>query len=91
VASGSGSAASFTVQGDPNLTYSIGLPPDGVVSLEGPAGTMAINLFQSAPSGAGVLSGIGAQTLAVGATLTVGANQAPGAYAGNFTVTVNYN
>lgn len=86
-----GSAATFTVQGDAALTYSIGLPADGVVSLSGPGGSMGVNLFVSVPAAAGVLGGIGAQTLTVGATLSVGNNQAPGPYSGNFTVTVNYN
>ena len=43
------------------------------------------------PSGAGQLDALGNQTLTIGATLNVGANQAPGDYSGSFSVTVAYN
>jgi hypothetical protein len=46
--------------------------------------------FSSSPS-VGQLSAGGTQTLAVGATLTVGSSQATGSYSGSFDVTVNYN
>jgi hypothetical protein len=55
---------------------------------------MIVDNFASNPSGAGlVLSGAGAQTVTVGATLNVNGSQTPGTYtsATPFTVTVNYN
>ena len=56
---------------------------------------MAVGTFTSTPTVAagGTLDALGAQNIYVGATLTVGANQAPGTYtnATAFTVTVNYN
>lgn len=94
VPSGSGSAALFSVTGDPSVTYSITLPANGVVSLTSGANTLAVDNFTSNPStttaSTGLLSAGGSQTLAVGATLTVGSNQPSGSYSGSFSVTVNY-
>jgi hypothetical protein len=83
-------AASFSVTGADNNTYSITLPVDGTTTITGAGDPMGVN-FVSSPSGAGTLSGAGAQTLLVGATLSVGASQAAGAYAGTFDATVDYN
>lgn len=91
VSSGSGSAASFNVSGTPNATYAISLPANGVVSLTSGSNSMAVNNFTSNPASSGQLSGGGSQTLMVGATLSVGSNQATGTYSGSFNVTVNYN
>lgn len=92
LSSGSGSAASFRVSGDPGLTYDIVLPPDGRVQLANGTGqTMPVNSFTSNPAGAGQLDLSGAQTVTVGATLTVGAGQVAGSYSGSFDVTVDYN
>lgn len=95
ISSGNGAAASFTVTGIPGATYSITLPVNGVVSMAlagNPATTMAVNNFVSNPvatSGStGLLTG-GTQILTVGATLSVGSNQASGSYSGSFNVTVN--
>lgn len=90
ISSGTGSAARFTVSGD-LVAYSILLPPNGMTSLSGPSGaTMALNNFTSVPNGAGTLSGGGSQIVNVGATLSVGVSQTPGAYTGTFSVTVDY-
>lgn len=91
VPSDAGVAAQFAVSGDPNLTYAITLPADGTVSLASGANTMALNSFTSNPSVTGTLGGAGTQTVSVGATLSVGSNQAVGNYSGSFDVTVNYN
>lgn len=91
VPSGAGAAAQFSVSGDPNLTYAITLPGDGTVSLTSGANSMALNTFTSSPNLTGTLSAGGTQTLLVGATLSVGGNQATGSYSGAFDVTVNYN
>ena len=91
VPSGSGAAAQFAVSGDPNLTYSISLPADGVVALASSTNSMAVNTFTSSPSSTGTLSAGGTQTVSVGATLNVGSNQAIGNYSGSFNVTVDYN
>ena len=89
--SGNWSAASFSVTGDPNATYAISLPANGMVALTSGANTMAINDFTSSPALTGQLTGGGSQTLMVGATLSVSGNQPTGSYSGSFTVTVNYN
>lgn len=91
VSSGAGAAASYTVGGTSNATYAITLPLDGVVVLTSGPNSMAVNNFSSSPAGAGVIGGGGTQTLSVGATLTVGGNQATGSYSGSFNVTVEYN
>ena len=66
---------------------SIGVPP---VLTNGSGGTMATVLVVEGGTGLRVLPGTGIQTYRVGGTLTVGANQAAGDYAGTFALTVNY-
>jgi len=89
--SGSWSGASFSVTGDPAATYAITLPGNGTVALTSGANTMAVNSFTSSPASTGQLGAGGSQTLSVGATLSVGNNQASGTYSGSFAVTVEYN
>lgn len=87
---GTVTAASFTVTGVEDYTYSITLPSTAVTLTSG-ANTMTATAFTSDPSGTGTLTG-GTQTLNVGATLNVAAAQPAGTYvSGNFDVTVNYN
>jgi hypothetical protein len=84
-------ASSFDITGDGSSTYTITLPTNGTVTIDdGASHTMAVNDFVSNPSATGTLSS-GAQTVTVGATLTVGSGQTPGDYTGTFTVTVEYN
>lgn len=54
---------------------------------------MTVTAFTSTPTPTGTLDGTGAQTIDVGATLNVSANQPSGTYISGtpFTVTVNYN
>ena len=90
---GTVSAASFTVGGQGTYTYTITIPSaDHTITESGTSTTMIVNTFTSTPSGTGALTA-GAQTINVGATLNVGAAQAPGVYTNNtgFDVTVNYN
>lgn len=82
-------AAQFTVTGDLLATYSITLP--GSTTLSSGGNSMTLNAFASSPSGTGNLGLLGQQTLTVGATLQVGANQPSGTYSGTFSVTVAYN
>ena len=88
---GTVAAASFTVSGQASYTYAITLPATCTISSAG--NTMTVNAFTSTPATTGTLSGLGAQTLTVGATLNVAAGQASGAYtnASGVPVTVNYN
>lgn len=84
-------AAAFNVTGDGSSTYAITLPADGTITLsDGASNTMAVSSFTSNPSGTGTLTA-GNQTLDVGATLVVAANQAAGSYTGSFNVSVDYN
>ena len=87
-------AAKFTVTGEPDKTYSITLPGNADVELDGPAlsDPMTVTNFISSPTvAAGGLLTAGTQTLYVGATLNVAADQDPGIYEGDFDVTVTYN
>ena len=90
-----GVAASFDVTGNNNATYSISLPSTATLTGPGSPGTdMIANNFTSLPTPTGTLSGSGAETLLVGATLAVDtvSAQTAGTYTStNFTVTVNYN
>ncbi len=86
------SPATFTVTGDPNLTYLIELPSDNSMTLSGPGGDMTITGLFSEPDGAaGLLGAGGSQDLSVGGTLIVGSGQPAGSYSGSFSVIVNYN
>lgn len=83
-----GAAASFDLTGSTNATYQIILPSDGSVTLSGSqGGSMSLDGFTSSPSGSGQLNPQGGQTLYVGATISVGSNQAAGSYSGSFSVT----
>lgn len=83
-----GQAAQFTVTGDSGATYAITLPSSATITSG--ANSMTIDNFTSDPSGTGLLTG-GSQTLKVGGTLNVAANQAQGSYSGTFDVSVAYN
>jgi hypothetical protein len=84
-------AAKFNISGLPSATYSITLPTSTTITKIGESEQMTIDNFTSNPSGTGTLAANGEQTLSVGATLTVGANQPAGTYEGSFSVTVAYN
>jgi hypothetical protein len=84
--------ARFTITGVANYTYSITLPTTDQYVFKG-TDQMTVSAFTSNPSTTGTLDGTGSQTLKVGATLQVNANQAAGTYTTTtpFQVTVNYN
>ncbi|CAO1649623.1 DUF4402 domain-containing protein [Parasphingorhabdus sp. NYA22] len=84
VCSGSPTAAGFTINGTSGATVDISV--DSSVTLTGPGGTMTAALTSSAAT----LLLDGSDTFAVGGTLNVAANQADGAYAGTFSVSVDY-
>jgi hypothetical protein len=90
IGAGGAGPSSFVVTGSDALTYTITLPANGIVTLEGPGNGMPVYGFTSSPSGIGALTS-GAQTLTVGATVDVGAGQSTGAYSGTYAVTVAYN
>ena len=95
-------AAKFNVSGDNNATYGITWGGVDVMSETGePTNTMALATFSDFTGGGGTtgdvaleggtLSDTGAQSIYLGGTLTVGANQAAGDYTGDVSVTVEYN
>jgi hypothetical protein len=92
---GTVSAASFSVTGSANYTYSISLPGGATTIDNNATGTMTVDTWTSNPTvgAGGNLGAGGAQTLYVGATLNVAAGQEIGAYSSDtpFSVTVNYN
>lgn len=83
-----GSAASFNLAGVASAGFAttFSSTPTPLV-LTGPGSSMTVDTFTSSAS---ALGAGGTLTLAVGATLHVGVNQAQGAYSGTFTVTVAY-
>jgi hypothetical protein len=83
-----GSAAQFTVNGEPNATYVLTLPAAPVTLTSG-ANTMTVDTFTSDTTS--TLDATGAEIVNVGATLNVGAGQAAGTYSGNVDVTATYN
>jgi hypothetical protein len=93
-ATGTPTAAKFTVTGEGVYTYAITLPTSAFTLDEAGVGTavMTVNAFTSTPSATGTLTA-GSQIVYVGATLNVGASQVAGLYENTtgFAVTVNYN
>ncbi len=94
--SGTHSAASFYVTGDPGIAYTITLPSSPVeITHMGTARTMTVEDWRSVPApspGAGMLEN-GAQTVYVGATLKVGnlIDNPVGIYTGTYTITFDFN
>lgn len=85
--------ASFTIgdhnQGNDNKVYILTLPSNGQVALAAGASRMALNNFTSDYQGNGLLAP-GAQTVKVGATLSVAPGQRPASYSGTFQVILEY-
>jgi len=85
-------AAQFTVSGLPNASYSIAVPASIIITREGGTEIMVVDNITTTPTTSGTLSENGEQTIKIGATLHVEANQAIGTYenANEMTVTVAY-
>jgi hypothetical protein len=95
VATSGTSSGKFTVSGETGLAYTFTQP--GTVSLLGPSSATMSATLTSSVTTTGELTGgaeyltVGTQAVYVGGTLTVGVSQAPGAYAGTYSVSVAYN
>jgi hypothetical protein len=94
-ATGTVTAAKFTVNGETGYSYSIGLPTTSLTLTNGGgsnAESMTVTAFTSTPTTAGTLID-GTENIFVGATLNVSASQAGGVYENEdgFDVSVNYN
>lgn len=86
-----GTAAKFTVTGDSGATYAVTLPAGtATLTRTGFTETMTAGTWTKSLAGAGTLTG-GTEIFYVGATLTVASAQVTGAYAGTFSVSVEYN
>ena len=86
--SGTTAAAAFDVTGTSGATYALTLPTSA--NITSGANTMLVDTFVSSIGATGTLAG-GAESFNIGGTLNVGAAQPTGAYAGTFTVNVEYN
>lgn len=90
-------AARFNITGQAGLTYSIA--HSGSTELINGGATMTLTKFSdllglngtSGNVSSGTLDGAGTQSLFVGGTLAVAANQVPGLYTGTVIATVEYN
>lgn len=85
-------AATFSVAGENNYTFSITLPTSNYIINDGSGHEMTVSLFTSDPTPTGTIAP-GGTSLKVGATLTITAGQVSGLYTNGtgFNVTVNYN
>jgi len=82
-------AATYHVTGTATATYAITLPAGSI-----PLGTMTVDNFVSSYAGTaniGTIQGTATDDFIVGATLNVGAGQAPGVYTGTYDVSIAYN
>ena len=85
-----GNAASWSVSGQPEYSYSISVDSTAVIA--SPEGeTMNVVDIAADKGTGGTLDLSGADTFNVGGKLEIGANQASGDYNGTFNVTVAYN
>lgn len=81
--------ASFTVTGDAGAAYSINIPSTVTLTKPVTLETMTVSAINSDAGATPTITG-GSVIVNVGGTLTVGAAQVPGTYAGSFNVTVDY-
>ena len=81
-------AASFTISGEAGHAYKINCPT--TIALEGPGDDMTLTFNPSLAIGTSLILTGGTQTLNLGGSLALAANQTAGAYSAEFNVTVAY-
>jgi len=86
---GTFNAAGFTVTAPAGATYALVLP--ATATLTSGAQTLTLGSFTRSPSGSLTMGAGGTQAVTVGAQIAIPGGQAPGTYAGTFSVTVAYN
>jgi hypothetical protein len=99
LAGGGGEPARFAGLGTRNRQVNISLGSNSIW-ITGPGTRMRVRNFEigstptailsTSPTRFRIISPLGNYNFPVGATLEVGANQAPGDYSGSFTITLNY-
>lgn len=99
LAGGGGEPARFAGLGSRNRQVNIALGSN-TIFINGPGAPMRVRTFtigstptailSTAPTRFRITSALGNYNFPVGATLEVGANQAPGIYTGTFSITLNY-
>ena len=99
LAGNDGEPARFAGLGTPNRQVNISLGANSIW-ITGPGPRMRVRNFEigstptailsTTPTRFTIASALGNYNFPVGATLEVGANQAPGDYSGTFTITLNY-
>lgn len=89
---GTVTAASFDIVGEPGTSYGITLPA-GATTITSGTDNMTVDTWSGSIASPSTLPVGGTETLNVGATLHVGANQPTGTYVSGtpFTVTIFYN
>jgi len=87
VTGGTEAAGVYNVTGLGTKAYSISFPASALISSGG--NTMTVNTFTHDAGATPALTG-GLDSFNVGATLVIGPSQAPGAYSGTYSLTVNY-
>lgn len=88
IAGGTTSAASLAVSGEAEEAYTITVPT--AATLNGPS-SATLSITDVDHNSSLVLDADGKETVNIGGTLNVGANQTAGAYTGTISVTVSYN
>ena len=81
-------AGSVTVTGVPGTPVTLSLSAGDLA--RGPGAPLPFRVVAASPGAPSAIDRSGVLRLALGATLTVGRRQAPGAYRGSYTVTVDY-
>lgn len=89
-----GAASTVLVSGPAGATFSVNLPSTLALSSTSSGNTMTVDSFRTSltgPNSTGTIGSTSTATFRIGATLSVNANQAAGAYAASFPLTLSYN
>ncbi len=82
-------AATYTIAGEPNATFSLSYPSTMTMTAGG--SSLTATLSSATTTGTKTMPVTGTMPLVIGGSITVGSAQAYGAYSGSFSVTVAYN
>lgn len=82
-------AATYTIAGEPNATFSLSYPSTMTMTAGG--SSLTATLSSATTTGTKTMPVTGTMPLVIGGSITVGSAQAYGSYSGSFSVTVAYN